>query len=660
MVRSCVCSGLRASTLLLVAVTLCLAAPVDASEELVLGDRVEAVTLYSNQALVTRTASAQLSAGRNRLAFTALPSAVDESSIRVLTSGGRLLGFEVVRGYGEAELPPELRSKRDRIEAIDRELAIIDGTRAALTAEISMLTNLPPGSPPTRDDGTVPDLDPTTMRRFLDWSAGRLTSAGDRLTDLDLQRVGLVEEREALVSDLLGTQGESAALNRPRVVADVEVEVASKADLTLVYRTYDARWVPSYDIRLSTGSGAMDLGLNALVWQQTAEDWQDVELELSTAVPTHSASLPTLLAWFIEETPPPPPPPPQMADSTPRDQRSRRSSRGAKSAPAPMASAEMVAEPMPSADYDYGYAEDKEWEAPPREPGLLLDGRSQDAPARVSLTDGLRNDAGARAYLQDRSWPLLDTSSRHSVLVGAVAFDPVGGRELVAVPPVSDGYESSVAGWGAYAPSSNAMGFDFAFSANEPVTVASDGLVHKVPLVTHSFTSRIEHVVVPAVEQAAFLQAVVDNGSPYPMLAGMSNVFLDGCYLGRLPTRTVAPGQPLELALGIDRSVKVERRQEQLSDKGGVFGNQKVRAYQVTVHLENYRERAVRVRVLDRVAHTYDEEIKLTLDERSHEPDEDLGQGMLEWRLDVASGDRETLTFGYTLKHNKNYRVWHP
>ena len=660
MFRSCVRSCSRSCVGLLVAATLWLAAPVEASEEHALDDRVEAVTLYSNQALVTRTASTQASAGRNRLAFSALPSAVDESSIRVLTDGGRLLGFEVVRGYGEAELPPALRAKRDRIEAIDRELAIIDGTRATLTAEISMLTNLHPGSPPTLEDGTVPDLDPTAMRRFLDWSAGRLTRAGDRLTELDLRRVEFVEERETLVSDLVGTQGESAALNRPRVVADVSVEAGGRVDLTLVYRTYDARWVPSYDIRLSTGSDRMELGLNALVWQQTAEDWQDVELELSTAVPTHSATLPTLLAWFIEETPPPPPPPPQMMAE--RDQRARRSSRGAKSAPAPMASAEMAAEPMPSADYDYayGYAEDEEWEAPAEERAMVLDGRSDAAPARVSLTDALRDQAGARTYLQDRSWPLLDTSNRHSVLVGAVAFDPVGGRELVSAPPVSNGYESSVAGWGSYAPSSNAMGFDFTFSAGEPVTVASDGLVHKVPLVTHSFTSRIEHVVVPVVEQAAFLQAVVDNGSPYPMLAGMSNVFLDGCYLGRLPTRTVAPGQPLELALGIDRSVKIERRQEQLSDKGGVFGNQKVRAYQVTVHLENYREEAVRVRVLDRVAHTYDEEIKLTLDERSHEPIEDLGQGMLEWQFDVAAGERETLTFGYTLKHNKNYRVWHP
>jgi len=650
----------------LVAAALWFSVPADASEERALDDQVEAVTLYSNQALVRRTATARLPAGRNRLAFTSLPTAVDESSIRVLTDGGRLLGFEVVRGYGEAELPPVLRAKRDRIESIDRELAIIDGTRSALTAEITMLTNLPPGPPPTPEDGSTPDLDPSTMRRFLDWSAGRLARAGNRLTVLDLERVELVEERETLVSDLLGTQGENAALNRPRVVADVSVEATGDIDLTLVYRTYDARWVPSYDIRLATGSDHMELGLNALVWQQTAEDWQGVELELSTAVPSHSATLPQLLAWFIEETPPPPPPPPQVMAE--REQRGRRSSRDAKRAPAPVASASYAAEPMPAEeaaydyDYDYGYGGEKvaEWEPPMDDDSRAMDGRRDERPARGSLTDALRNEAGARSYLQDRSWPLLDTSSRDSVLVGAVAFDPSGGRELVAAPPTSDGYESSVSGWGSYAPSSNAMGFDFAFTAEGRVTVPSDGLVHKVPLVAHTFSARIEHVVVPAVEQAAFLQAVVDNGSPYPMLAGMSNVFLDGCYLGRLPTRTVAPGQPLELALGIDRSVKVERRQEQLSDKGGIFGNQKVRAYQISVQLENYREQPVRVRVFDRVAHTYDEDIKLTLDERSHEPAEDLGQGMLEWRLDVDAGARKTLTFGYTLKHHKNYQVWHP
>jgi hypothetical protein len=647
-----------------------------AGAEQVLDDSVETVTLYSDQALVTRTASARTGDGRHRLVFAALPNAVDHASIRVLVDGGRLLGFEVVRGYGEAELPPELEARRDRIEAIDRELAVLDGNRAVWVAEVSLLTNLPAGQPTPREDGTLPPVDARAMGRFLDWSAGRLDRAGGRINALDLQRVVLVEEREVLVSELLGTQGAGAVLSRPRVVAEVEMEGAGTASLTLVYRTWDARWVPSYDVRLFTGSDEMELGLNALVWQQTEEDWDGVELKLSTAIPGRSAALPEVMAWFIEETPPPPPPPPiQMAPmEAERATRGRRSA--SRSAKADAAPASVAMEPYPeeslAADYDYDYAYGDEMDdgiaydqpiARAPEQALYdirsrMDGRQ--APTG-SLTEALRGEASARAYLQDRSWPLLDTANRQILATGGGGtFEAYAGQALLPQPAQSTQYESSVATWGPYAPASNAMGFDFAFEVEGDATVPSDGQVHKVPLVSTTLPSRIEYVIVPVLEEAAFVQAVVDNGSPYPMLAGMSNVFLDGGYLGRLPTHTVAPGEPLELALGIDRSVKVERRQEQLSDKSGLFGNHKVRVYQITVELESYRDRPVDVRLFDRVPYTYDEDIKLTVGERSREPHEDHGTGMLEWHLELPAGAREQLVFSYTLKHHKHYRVWHP
>jgi len=649
------------------------AAAADEVSDQLVDDQIESVTLYSDQALITRTADARLGDGRHRLVFAGLPTAVDRSSIRVLVDGGRLLGFEVVRGYGEAELPPELEARRDRIEAIDRELAVLDGNRAVLAAEVAFLTNLPAGQPVPREDGTLPTVDARAMGRFLDWSSGRLDDAGTRINAIDLARIERVEEREVLVSELLGTQGAGAVLSRPRVVAEVELESAGTASMSLVYRTYDARWVPSYDVRLFTGSDEMQLGLNALVWQQTEEDWQGVDLKLSTAVPGHAAALPEVMAWFIEETPPPPPPQPVLSapKEAERSTRGRRAAGRASKAEA-AAPAMAVMEPYPEEemayDYDYDYAYgaemDEAYYDTPAPVQPVYDGRAsgQSAPARTqSLTDALRNEASARAYLQDRSWPLLDTSTRSNLATGGGrAFDAHAGQQLVPPPAQSSEYESSMATWGPYAPSSNAMGFDFAFTVEGDASVPSDGQVHKLPLVSTTLPSRIEYVIVPVVEEAAFVQAVVDNGSPYPMLAGMSNIFLDGGYLGRLPTHTVAPGQPLELALGIDRSVKVERRQEQLSDKGGLFGNQKVRAYQITVELESYRDQPVGVRLYDRVPYTYDEDIKLTVGDRSREPHTDHGTGMLEWQFDLAAGEREELVFTYTLKHHKHYRVWHP
>ena len=468
-------------------------------------------------------------------------------------------------------------------------------------------------------------------------------------------------------------------------MAEVELERAATVELTLVYRTWNARWVPAYDIRLATGAERVKVGVNALVWQQTEEDWTDVPLRLSTAIPSHSADLPQLMAWFIEETPPPPPPPvsaPYEADRRRGRAPPKRAQRG-DAAPA----AESMAAP---AYYDYEYAEDEDAGGAGYDYGYGL-GRAgageggggaglgsfgglapldyrtvaglDDSRDLIStLTSRLSSETSGRSYLNDQSGWLMDTNGRQERLAGGgLAFAPIANAEAgVRGEVTSTAYETSPVTWDGYIPASSAMGFDFGFDTPEPVTLPSDGQVHKVPLRVDEYTARIEHVVVPVVEQAAYVQAVVDNGSPYPVLAGMNNVFLDGGYLGQVASATVAPGQPLQLALGIDRSVKVKRRQEQLSDKGGLFGNQKVRAYQVTVELNNYHDVPVQARILDRIPYTYDEGIKVVDVEHSLEPSVDHGNGMLEWSVEVPPGQELELTFTYTLKHNKNYRVWHP
>lgn len=657
--------------------------------ERILEDRIDEVTLFSNQAQLRRTARVQLESGRHRVAFSGMPSALDESSVRVRVDGGRLLSFEVVRGYGEAELPPEVKANRDRIEAIDRELAVVDGNKAVLRAEMAFLDNLPPGHARLDQDNEAPRIDPRSYGRLLDWIAGRLEVVGDELTRLDLRRVELVEEREVLASELLGTAGAGRALQRPRVIADIELERSGSVEMVLVYRTWAARWVPAYDIRLATGGDQVKVGVNALVWQQTEEDWDGVPIRLSTAIPTQSADLPQLMAWYIEETPPPPPPPASMAYAEEREQSrgARKSSRASRSAPAAMPAAEEAA------DYDYGYyAGDMLADGA----GVAMDmealgtrgsgaggggyGRADaggyggmhtltfgstgqgQGDLVADLTARLVQETSGRPYLQDQGRLLTDTSGRRERLVGgSISFSPIANAEAgVQGAATSTAYEASTASWDGYLPSANAMGFDFHFDSMEPVDIPSDGQVHKLPLRVDDHPARLEHVIVPVVEPAAYVQAVVDNGSPYPMLAGMNNVFLDGGFLGQVPSASVAPGQPLELALGIDRTVKVKRKQEQLSDKGGLFGNQKVRAYRVTVELKNFHDQEIQVRLLDRIAYTYDEEIKILDVEHSVDPAVDHGNGMYEWRIPIPAGETVELTFGYTLKHNKNYRVWHP
>jgi len=64
------------------------------------------------------------------------------------------------------------------------------------------------------------------------------------------------------------------------------------ATLELEYLVQGAGWSPLYDLRAASDAHSVDLAYRAQVFQQTGEDWNDVELLLSTARPNLGAQGP--------------------------------------------------------------------------------------------------------------------------------------------------------------------------------------------------------------------------------------------------------------------------------------------------------------------------------------------------------------------------------
>lgn len=104
----------------------------------------------------------------------------------------------------------------------------------------------------------------------------------------------------------------------------------NRINLELTYQVCEARWTPSYDLRVETNHSRsaavtdakarsppkLTLFYYGQIQQSTGEDWTETRLVLSTAEPRRGGGnlpmLPTLRAKFHEE-PKPPPPMPQPA-----------------------------------------------------------------------------------------------------------------------------------------------------------------------------------------------------------------------------------------------------------------------------------------------------------------------------------------------------------
>jgi hypothetical protein len=82
-------------------------------------------------------------------------------------------------------------------------------------------------------------------------------------------------------------------------------ERATGVTFKLQYLVEDAEWTPRYALRLDTEAATLSITQVAEVTQDTAEDWPDVELTLSTAASREADMLPKPESWLIDLVMPP-------------------------------------------------------------------------------------------------------------------------------------------------------------------------------------------------------------------------------------------------------------------------------------------------------------------------------------------------------------------
>lgn len=115
---------------------------------------------------------------------------------------------------------------------------------------------------------------------------------------IESEKLGIREKIDALRRQ----RNEAAASGRKESKSvEVLVDVSRAGSLTLGLDAVlpRASWVLTYDVRLAADARSAELTFQALVRQQTGEDWSNVDLTLSTARPTSGGAPPELYPWRI-------------------------------------------------------------------------------------------------------------------------------------------------------------------------------------------------------------------------------------------------------------------------------------------------------------------------------------------------------------------------
>lgn len=181
--------------------------------------------------------------------------------------------------------------------------------------------------------------------------------------------------------------------------------------------------------------------------------------------------------------------------------------------------------------------------------------------------------------------------------------------------------------------------------------VPGNGEPRKVSVAVAGLKPQVDYITAPKLEPVCYRRATVRNTSDYTLLPGEAQLFDGDAYLGATHLELTAPGQEIELVLGSDERVKVERELTgRQVDKTLLSGNRRVRfGYAIT--LENARSQAITVIVRDQMPVSRDEQIKVKLETADPKPAEIDKLNVIEWRIALPAGGKHTLRFEFTVEH---------
>jgi len=201
------------------------------------------------------------------------------------------------------------------------------------------------------------------------------------------------------------------------------------------------------------------------------------------------------------------------------------------------------------------------------------------------------------------------------------------------------------------------------FQVPRPVDIPSEPKSVKVALTEQTFFASFRHSCVPKLSADVYLKAQAVNASDYPFLPGPTAVFLDGAYVAAASMDLVPAGQEFTTFLGVDQSVKVERRvlarREEVS---GVFGKKTHR----TVHdqlfkVTNGKRADIDLTIADQLPMSNHDAIKVVLEEPRYEKDTEAlklnEQKFLEWRLRLGAGDKLDVPFRFAVERPEDVVV---
>ncbi len=285
----------RALVLLLLALT-----AVDAAAEVV-PSRIREATVYTDRARVVREATVDVRTGLNTIRLQTTAFRVDPDSLTAKVFGeGELFGVQYKQVPVEESPIETIKALEQTLRELRRGLQGVADRKTAVEKQRSFLDSFIDFSKvqvPQEIQTRLPDA--AALETTLSFLQRGFEQSGGRLQELEAEIEARQREIDRVEKELAALRaGEGNTLKVVEIL--FQSRRAQQIRVEAEYQVAEAAWHPIYKAAVPESADTVALTMFADIRQKSGEDWENVNLSVSTAPPLTGGRLPDLAPWIVD------------------------------------------------------------------------------------------------------------------------------------------------------------------------------------------------------------------------------------------------------------------------------------------------------------------------------------------------------------------------
>lgn len=256
--------------------------------------KIERVMVFISGGEEHRTASVSLKAGRNKIVFTDISTVADHKSVQF--TGDK--EFSLVSVSSEIDYlsfkdnNPRIQNLQDSLELMRLQVTDLQNEKDAYNQEKQLILKN------SDIKGENENLSVEELKAMATWYRTRIMELNKILTEYD-QKITTINQTIWRYQNQLTELNYKETIRSNQIIVIVDVPSATTMNVDLKFIVSNCGWQANYDLSADNASGKIELKYKAKVFNNTGNDWNDVNLVLSTSDPNISASAPVLQPWYL-------------------------------------------------------------------------------------------------------------------------------------------------------------------------------------------------------------------------------------------------------------------------------------------------------------------------------------------------------------------------